>query len=108
MRRSRFLTVPIVLTGMLAMAPSAQAAVPAAAPAPASVAATCDTWISGEWGHGKCTNNAAWTRTMWIHVECDAWWDSNVDKEVPIGNQQTIEMQGHCYSSVSWVTAGIK
>jgi len=80
------------------------------APAQAQVnASNCDSWISGEWGHGKCsTSHTGGGRTMYLDVKCDAWWDADIYKEAYVRDGSAVELQGHCYSSVSSVSAGWK
>jgi hypothetical protein len=80
------------------------------APAQAQVnAQSCSGWISGEWGHGKCSiSHSGGGRTMFLDVKCDAWWDADVYKEAFVRDGTTVELQGQCYSSVSSVSAGWK
>lgn len=62
----------------------------------------CVGWIDGEWGHGKCTatNWSGGGNTMKLDVVCDAWWDADVHLEAYVRNNSTVELQGHCDSSV--------
>lgn len=83
-------------------------ATPASA-APRMVPGTyCSTWIDGEWGHARCTNNSGRTVAMDLHVECNAVWDPNVDRSAQIVNGSSIEMQGQCWSTVDWVTGNTR
>lgn len=103
--RRGFLVTAAVATAGLALAGSASAA----PKTPKVVAGTyCSTWIDGEWGHGKCTNNSGRTVAMDLHVECNAVWDPNVDRSAQVVNGSSIEMQGQCWSSVDWVTANTR
>jgi hypothetical protein len=81
-----------------------------AVPAQAQVSGgSCTSWISGEWGHGKCNSeHNGGGRTMFLDVKCDAWWDADIYKEAYVRDGSTVELQGHCYSSVSSVSAGWK
>ena len=94
----------------LAMAGATALTVPAAQAAPPSTNGTsssCTTWISGEWGHGSCYNSTPYPRSMHLHVECSAFYDPNVDRDISVPPYTTVEAQGHCWSSVSWVTATV-
>jgi hypothetical protein len=71
----------------------------------ASLANECRSWIDGEWGHGACINEWVSGRTMHLHVECNAWWDANIDRSIVVPAGETTEAQGHCYSSVDYVQA---
>jgi hypothetical protein len=104
LRMGMFITATVAAAG-LAFAGSASAAPKAPKMVPGTY---CSTWIEGEWGHGKCTNNSGRTVAMDLHVECNAIWDPNVDRSAQIVTGASIEMQGHCWSSVDWVTANTR
>lgn len=96
-------TLSLLGTGLVAAAPAH-----ANTPGPALKAApNCNAWISGEWGHGKCTRlPGTGDFPMRLDVICDAWWDADVHKRATVRAGQTVELQGHCNSSVSGVSAG--
>lgn len=90
-----------VLGGMT----EASAATPASVSPKIEPGTWCNNWISGSWGHARCYNHSKSRVWMKIHVECDAWWDANIDRKVLLEVGQDAEQQGECYSSVDWVTS---
>jgi len=65
----------------------------------------CTAWISGEWGHGKCTRKSSGSFPMRLDVICSAWWDADVHLRATVPSFGTVELQGHCASSVVGVSA---
>lgn len=108
--KRKSLMVGLATVGLLGGGLAGPTAAAQASPAPVASSmsgANCTAWISGEWGHGKCTrlrNTGAWTMTL--DVVCDAWWDADVHREAIVPDGGTVELQGHCNSSVVSATAG--
>jgi hypothetical protein len=89
-----------------APSPSSRVSVAGPASSPSVVGTNCTAWISGAYGHGRCSRvpgTGGWT--MRIHVVCDAWWDANVTRDAYVVDGGTVELQGHCASSVDSVSA---
>ncbi|MEU4394585.1 hypothetical protein [Kribbella sp. NPDC023855] len=97
----------LAVAGVAAFSGPVAHAAPSSTNGTSGTSSSCSTWISGEWGHGRCYNSTPYTRTMHLHVECNAFYDPNVDRDVSVPAYSTVEAQGHCWSSVDWVTATI-
>lgn len=104
MHRSLRYALGMAAAGAVALAPTAAASAAAVHPMTTS-GTSCSTWISGQWGHARCYNNNTYSVWATIHVECDAFYDPNVDRRVLLSGKSSTEMQGECWSSVDWVTA---
>ncbi|MEU4394584.1 hypothetical protein [Kribbella sp. NPDC023855] len=94
----------IALAGVVTVAPSAQAST-AAESNSSGILSGCSTRIAGNDGIGSCYNTTGVRKTMIFHVECNNWFDGNIDKELEVPPYATVETTGHCWSSVDWVTA---
>jgi hypothetical protein len=104
-------TAAIATVGLGLAAPASAATkivTPNAATPKVVPGSSCSSWVSGQWGHAKCTNNTGRVIAMDLHVECNAFWDANIDKSAQFQSGTTIEMQGECYSSVDWVTGNTR
>ncbi|MGL5857465.1 MAG: hypothetical protein ACRC35_03485 [Angustibacter sp.] len=97
--------------GLGAVAPASATVTPAEQPTAklAAMASDCRSWISGEWGHGYCTNPATYINvTMHLHVACNAFWDPDVHRTYVLAPGRSVELQGQCWSSVDSVEAYIQ
>lgn len=136
-RRSRavsLLVTTVVLTGFLV--PGAVAQSPGAEPAPGTevvapavvdlaeipaeppvqpappaerelFGADCDTEIEGSQVTAYCHNSFPETDLIRLHVECDRWWDIDVDgAAVPVGPAGRVELTSRCWKEVrsAWVS----
>jgi hypothetical protein len=99
------LRVPMAagLTALTLLGSGVAASTPAQASAKNST--NCSAWISGAWGHGRCTRTSSGSFPMRLDVYCDAWWDADVHLRATVPGYGTYELQGHCASSVVGVSA---
>ncbi|MEC4017750.1 hypothetical protein [Streptomyces sp. H27-D2] len=69
--------------------------------------AECRTRIKGSTVFTVCHNPYAETDRVQLHIECDRWWDPDVDgKRVEVGPARTVELSDRCWKGIRavWVT----
>ncbi|WP_425264064.1 hypothetical protein [Streptomyces silaceus] len=74
---------------------------------PRPFGAECRTDIAGSRVVARCHNPYPETDRVRLHVECDRWWDIDVDDApVEAGPAQTVRLTGRCWKEVRsvWVT----
>ncbi|WP_338695079.1 hypothetical protein V2W30_08915 [Streptomyces sp. Q6] len=69
--------------------------------------ADCRIRVEGPLVSATCHNPYPRTDRVALHIECDAWWDIDVDaKPVPAGPAETVRLDGRCWKKVrtAWVS----
>ncbi|MEV5611435.1 hypothetical protein [Streptomyces sp. NPDC052225] len=69
--------------------------------------ADCRIRVDGPLVSVTCHNPYPRTDRIALHVECEAWWDIDVDaKPVPAGPAETVRLDGRCWKKVrtAWVS----
>ncbi|MEU5164545.1 hypothetical protein AB0G74_33665 [Streptomyces sp. NPDC020875] len=86
---------------------SAPADSAAGAGTPEPYRAECRTETDGSYATAYCHNPYPVTDRVRLHIECDRWWDVDVDgPPVDIGPAQYVELTDRCWQRVRavWVT----
>ncbi|WP_030789616.1 hypothetical protein [Streptomyces sp. NRRL S-920] len=92
---------------LVAVPPSGAASLGEAAPKPRPFGAECRTGVAGSAVIAYCHNPYPETDRVRLHVECDQWWDIDVDSApVEAGPAQTVRLAGRCWKEVrsAWVS----
>ncbi|MFE0176964.1 hypothetical protein ACFWZ2_32135 [Streptomyces sp. NPDC059002] len=79
----------------------------AAEPRPRPFGAECRTGVEGSRVVAECHNPYPETDRVRLHVECDRWWDIDLDSApVDAGPAQTVRLTGRCWKEVRsvWVS----
>lgn len=74
---------------------------------PRPFGAECRTGVAGAAVVAYCHNPYPETDRVRLHVECDRWWDIDVDTAgVEAGPAQTVRLTGRCWKEVraAWVS----
>ncbi|MGA4848037.1 hypothetical protein ACOBQB_17960 [Streptomyces sp. G5(2025)] len=74
---------------------------------PRPFGAECRTRVHGSAVIAYCHNPYPETDRVRLHVECDRWWDIDVDSApVEAGPAQTVRLAGRCWKEVrsAWVS----
>ncbi|WP_432096821.1 hypothetical protein [Streptomyces sp. bgisy100] len=69
--------------------------------------AECRTRIEGSRAVVACHNPYPESDLVQLHIECDRWWDPDVDgKPVDVGPARTVELADRCWMDIRavWVT----
>jgi hypothetical protein len=83
--------------------PSYQARRPGERP----TAAECRTAVDGSRATAVCHNPNPGTDRIQLHIDCDRWWDLDVDaRTVEVGPGQTVELADRCWAGIrqAWVS----
>ncbi|MDT9691640.1 hypothetical protein Q5762_25515 [Streptomyces sp. P9(2023)] len=113
-RRAAALASAVALLAGLAIAAEVRAAPAPTEEAPAPVArdaedfgASCRTVVAGSQVTAYCQNPYPTTDRVRLHVECDRWWDVDVDS-APVDVRPTdyAQLTGRCWKEVrsAWLT----
>ncbi|MGV9883092.1 hypothetical protein [Streptomyces sp. NPDC003006] len=76
-------------------------------PKPRPFGSECRTGVTGSGVIAYCHNPYPETDRVRLHVECDRWWDIDVDSApVEAGPAQTVRLTGRCWKEVrsAWVS----
>jgi hypothetical protein len=69
--------------------------------------ADCRTVVEGSWATGFCHNPYPETDRVRLHIECERWWDIDVDSApVEIGPAGYAELTDRCWKEIRavWVS----
>ncbi|MEH0422235.1 hypothetical protein [Streptomyces sp. B21-083] len=74
---------------------------------PEPFGSTCYTRVTGSKVTAYCHNPYVAADRVWLHIECDRWWDLDSDgSAVEAGPAQTVRLTGRCWKEVRsvWVS----
>ncbi|HCA88327.1 MAG TPA: hypothetical protein DEQ61_24400 [Streptomyces sp.] len=73
--------------------------------------AVCRTEVTGSRATADCHNPYPVVDRVRLHIECDRWWDLDVDTgPVEVGPAQTVRLSAGCWMPVraAWVTHEVR